>query len=322
MSSLRNFGIALLISLLIFSGVAYFAMGVVADLFAPDEEANVNKENQNVENYDDTIGKNDQNAIKTGRSFNLLVIGTDRDPLVYNYDERNSTKPVVPKRVKATTLLFVRFDKENRALRMTTIPSSTLVTVDYVEMSIGDAYDYKGCDYIAEKVSGLLGLKVDYTVEFSGRDFVKYCPKTEYEAPVSLEVPEYKGLKAAVFEQGEKLTGDRLYTYLHYDGFDILNIGLKDEIAEGIFLQIMVKLATNDAEGFYRQISSFRTTFTQSDVAELIEVLYTLPLFVGEQGSNQTTVQKLEFYKYGSFDQEGRFRPDEEQLVKAFAAFQ
>ena len=111
MSSLRNFGIALLISLLIFSGVAYFAMGVVADLFAPDEEANVDKGNQNVENYDDTIGKNDQNAIKTGRSFNLLVIGTDRDPLVYNYDERNSTKPVVPKRVKATTLLFVRFDK-------------------------------------------------------------------------------------------------------------------------------------------------------------------------------------------------------------------
>ena len=166
-----------------------------------------------------------------------------------------------------------------------------------------------------------MGLKVDYTVEFSGRDFVKYCPKTEYEAPVSLEVPEYKGLKAAVFEQGEKLTGDRLYTYLHYDGFDILNIGLKDEIAEGIFLQTMIKLATNDAEEFYRQISSFRTTFTQSDVAELIEVLYTLPLFVGEQGSNQTTVQKLEFYKYGSFDQEGRFRPDEEQLVKAFAAF-
>lgn len=321
MSSLRNFGIALLISLLIFSSVAYFAMGVVADLFAPDEEANVDKGNQNVENYDDAIGKNDQNAIKTGRSFNLLVIGTDRDPLVYNYDERNSTKPVVPKRVKATTLLFVRFDKENRALRMTTIPSSTLVTVDYVEMSIGDAYDYKGGDYIAEKVSGLLGLKVDYTVEFSGRDFVKYCPKTEYEAPVSLEVPEYKGLKAAVFEQGEKLTGDRLYTYLHYDGFDILNIGLKDEIAEGIFLQTMVKLATNDAEEFYRQISSFRTTFTQSDVAELIEVLYTLPLFVGEQGSNQTTVQKLEFYKYGSFDQDCRFRPDEEQLVKAFAAF-
>ena len=31
--------------------------------------------------------------------------------------------------------------------------------------------------------------------------------------------------------------------------------------------------------------------------------------------------QKLEFYKYGSFDQDGRFRPDEEQLVKAFAAF-
>ena len=49
MSSLRNFGIALLISLLIFSGVAYFAMGVVADLFAPDEEANVDKGNQNVE---------------------------------------------------------------------------------------------------------------------------------------------------------------------------------------------------------------------------------------------------------------------------------
>ena len=72
MSSLRNFGIALLISLLIFSSVAYFAMGVVADLFAPDEEANVDKGNQNVENYDDAIGKNDQNAIKTGRSFNLL----------------------------------------------------------------------------------------------------------------------------------------------------------------------------------------------------------------------------------------------------------
>ena len=90
---------------------------------------------------------------------------------------------------------------------------------------------------------------------------------------------------------------------------------------KAFFLQTMVKLATNDAEEFYRQISSFRTTFTQSDVAELIEVLYTLPLFVGEQGSNQTTVQKLEFYKYGSFDQDGRFRPDEEQLVKAFAAF-
>lgn len=314
LSSLRNFGISFIISLAVLALLAYYALGVAASLFDPEKKVAAEGQKQEVQIFEgDDVGGNVDKGIRSGRSFNILVIGTDRDDEIYDYTEPSTDKLSVKKRVKATTLLFVRFDKDNRALRFCFVPSSTVVDVDFVRMDLGTAYDYKGAEFVKDKVSGLLGMSIDYYFEFSGRDFVTYCPRTAYTAPVSLEIPPYKGLQGGSFTEGQLLAGASFYTYLHYDDFPLDKIDLRSTLVREIFLQTAVKLATYNARTYFDGISSFKTNMPYSDVAELIEVLYTLPLFVG-QSEDETTVTVIDLYKMGVYAADGSFTPDKDAV--------
>ena len=287
MSSLRNFAIAFIIALLALAGVAYYAMGVVSTLFDPEESLEIPADKREVKRFDGGIGDAVSDELKTGRSFTMLIVGTDYDPQVYDYTQDKSGHLTVPKRVRATAIYFARFDKEKRAIQLCLIPSSTLVTVDYVEMELGAAYAFKGAEFLRDQVSGITGLAIDYLFEFSGRQFVANGPKTLYTVPFSIDIPSYKGVVGGSFVKGQQITGSALYTYLHYDGYSPMQFTDRIAVMDGIFLQTMTKFAASgDATEYYGKIASFSTDMTQKDTEELFEVLTTLPLFVDASASS------------------------------------
>ncbi|MBQ9467579.1 MAG: hypothetical protein IJU52_01055 [Clostridia bacterium] len=320
MSSLRNFGIAFLIALVAFAAIAYYSVGVMASLFDPQNKTEISGAKREVKHLDGEVGGDISTALKSGRSFTVLIVGTDHDPQVYSYEGGAAGTLTVPRRVRATTVFLARFDKEQRAFEFCLVPSSTLVEVDYVKMELGQAYAYKGAEFIRDQVSGLTGLAVDYLFEFSGRQFIKNAPRTPYVVPLSLDVPDYKGLNGASFVEGSSFGGEMLYTYLHYDAFPIVRYHERIKIVEDLFIQTLVKFAGDDPDAYYAKIAPLHTDMTKEDVAELLEVLTALPLFVGSS-EKSTTVIDLEIYKCGTYDASGGFTLDRTMVDALFKPY-
>ncbi len=330
MSSLRNFGISFVAALLIFSGLAYyiFSSGYLENLFDKQDDMHGSNQNQGVI-FDPNAGTNDQTPIKTGRSFNMVVIGTDYDPIVYNdYTSSGlSGKPEVLRKVKASIILFVRFDKKERTIILSNIPAETTVTFDYVEMTLGEAYAFGGATYIKEKVSTLTGMTADFYVEFSGRDFAKYATTTllthDFTVPYTTTTDSSKGLSPMTFSKGQIISdADSIYTLLHYDGYSTATVGNRYATVQSFFLQVMKKLAlTKNADYFYTTfVSPLNTDIVKEDITELIEVIYTLSLYI-DDSSASTTLTTVDFYKYGNYLQDGTFVANTQAIKNIFNEF-
>ena len=325
MSSLRNFGIAFVVAILIFGLTAYFGIGYVEKLFSADNSSSIG-DKADSQKFDANAGQKTKYAIKTGRSFNVVVIGTDYDPVTYNDYKSNvkDGKLHVTRKVEATAILFIRFDKENRALRISSIPAETAVTVDYVPMTLGQAYAYKGGDYIKDKVASYVGMAVDYLFVFTGREFAEFTQTKllnhAYTVPVSVITTTEKGVSAMSFSQGSMISGElQIFTLLHHVNYGTERAGDRHKLLSDICLQTLTKLAvTDNASLFYRTfIAGLTTNMNQTDVQELIEVLYALPLYVNSSEA-PTTVSIVDFTACGSYTSEGSFFVNEADAHNAF----
>ena len=331
MSGFRNFGIAFIAALVLLSGVAYWAMGLVANLFDPENNKNAPPDWQDTQKWEDPDAIAGLTPIKSGRSFNMVIIGTDYDPQTYTDYQKpagwDPTKLFLKRRAEATAILFVRFDKESRAIVMSSIPASTAVTVDHVKMTLGQAYGYKGGEFIRETVSALTGMTVDFSFEFSGRDFVKFTETRlldhRYTVPFNLTTGTDKGLASKTFVKGQVLTeGNDLYTLIHHDDYTLTDIDKQFSLMRSICLQTLEKVSvTNNPTVYYNSfISAMNTDMTKDDVEELIEVLYTLPLYINAK-EDATTLTVIDLYKLGSFSKDLTFTPDYTATRGAFKSY-
>ena len=226
MSSLRNFGIAFVVALLIFGLSAYVAVGYVEKLFKAEDKS-YTADKTDSQQFDVNAGQKTKYAIKSGRSFNIVVIGTDYDPVTYSdYNQSiNDGKLHVTRKIQATAILFIRFDKEERALRITSIPAETAVTVDYVPMTLGQAYAYKGGEFIKDKVASYVGMAVDFLFEFTGRNFAEFTQTKllnhTYTVPISVTTTNEKGVSPMTFAQGSTISAEtQIFTLLHHVNYD------------------------------------------------------------------------------------------------------
>ena len=325
MSSVRNFGIAFVVSLLLFSLLAYFAVGYVGKLFAAEND---NKRNAGPDSkkYDTDSGDKDAEIIKSGRSFNAVIIGTDYDPQSYS----DYTAPAVDdgklhvtRKVKATAILFVRFDKDRRAIRVASIPAETYITVDYVPMTLGEAYGYKGGAFLKDRVSSLVGMSADFLFEFSGREFAAFTVKNllthDFTVPISVTTTTEKRIPSMTFTKGQTVKSENaLFTLLHHTDYKLTEVADRHTLLTSIFLQTLSKLTvTSDPAKYYAALKPLNPDMSQSDLAEVMEVLYTLPLYIGAS-ETPTTVSVVNVYKLGSY-QGSTFRMDENAVQSAFS---
>ncbi|MBP3321448.1 MAG: hypothetical protein J6M12_03755 [Clostridia bacterium] len=331
MSGFRNFGISFVAALVLLGGVAYWAMGLLANMFDPNNDQNNAPDWQDTQKWEDPDATAGLTPIKSGRSFNMVIIGTDYDPKIYNDYQKPENwgyeKLFLKRKVEATAILFVRFDKESRSIIMSSVPSSTAVMVDHVPMTLGQAYGYKGAEYVKDTVSALTGMTVDFSFVFSGRDFAEFT-KTRlldhrFTVPFDLTTGTDKGLAAQTFTKGQVLTSsDDLYTLIHHDDYDLLEIDKQFSLMRSIFLQTLKKITvTNNPTMYYNSfIAGMETNMTAEDVTQLIEVLYTLPLYI-DATEDATTVKVIDLYKLGSFSKDLTFTPDYTATRGAFESY-
>lgn len=326
LSAFRNFGISFLAALLIFGGVAYYAMGIVSTLFDKRRAEGDEQAWQDAEIWEDPALNTAMTPLKTGRSFNMVIIGiddySDEKPFYGSGDQL-----LLPQRAKATTILFVRFDKESRSIVMSNIPESTLVTMDYVTMTLGQAYGYRGAEYIKEKVSALTGMTVDFSFVLSGKEFANYALTNTIDkritVPFDLTTTAKDGLPSKTFTKGQVLSNaNDIYTLLHHNDYPLEQINLRYTLIRDIFLQMVRKFAvTNNPDGYYTQfIADLNTNMTKADVTLLIEVLATLPAYI-DMPEDTTTLTVIDFYKNGFFAQDGSFTVDMAASRKAFEEY-
>ena len=330
MTSFRNFGIAFVAALLVFAGLAYWGVGTLALLFNPADQGNKTPDWQDTQKWEDPAAQNKLTPIESGRSFNMVIVGTDYDPVTYNdYDKTEGVlgQLVIKRKVEATTILFVRFDREQRAIVMSNIPCETLITVDHVQMTLGEAYEFKGAEFVSQKVSALTGMTVDFTFSFSGREFADFTDKrlldSSFTVPNTVTTSTSKGLASKTFTKGQIISEKAdLYTLLHHTDYSLSELKNRYALVQSIFLQTLKKITvTQNPDLYYNNyIAHLQTNMTKEDVSELMEVLYLLPLYI-DAPEDTTTVLTLDYYKYGTFDQNGFFTPDMNSVKEAFAPY-
>lgn len=87
------------------------------------------------------------------------------------------------------TMILVSIDSKKPAINCISIPRDTLIDVDWKVKKINASYNKGGVDLVAEKVSDLLGVPVDFTVKVDLEGFVELVDAidgVDFEVPINM----------------------------------------------------------------------------------------------------------------------------------------
>ena len=310
LSALRNFILTFVIATVIFGTIAYFVVGFVLDtlsvaISAETVDETYTTETLPAEDTEDTAPP-DEDEIE-GETFNMLLIGTDYQPDIfndYNYEEKWTGSGFPDKRsreISADLLIFLRVDKENRKFVFCGLPSNLRVLVDGISMKLGDVYAEKGVEFLCGKVSGLTGLEIDY---YASLDVGSIASVVDKIGGVSYYIPEdmhYEDPDQDLVIDLKKgttlLDGNKAAQLLRYAGY---SSGASSRMSTAIgFLQAMISKFTNityltKAPDLYESVADyFDTNFTVDDLINNLDLIFSYSKFestiVSYPGSNKVT---------------------------------
>ncbi len=198
LSAFKNFGVTFLIAAMLFGLLAYVAMGFVTNTMSnimteeeselteimqnPNAQTPIDAETDPTENPEAPIPTEDGEKIPAGESFNFLLITTDYRPDLYE-DYRptlehmynaadwysvsaSDTRGCLSESYRdsrASSILLVRADKENRQYTYTYFSPETQVYTPTGYHTLAEVYTYYGQSKIAEHIHAMTGVNVDYT---------------------------------------------------------------------------------------------------------------------------------------------------------------
>ncbi len=192
LSAFKNFGVTFLIAAIIFGVVAYFAVGFVLDTVDSIMEDEKNKLDNIIQHPDGAEETDDPELVDPndkeleGESFNFLVITTDYRPDIYDdylpllddinmedwneveYEETAGFLAEKYRRKSASSIVFVRVDKENQRYIYSYISPQIRVYTSSGYRTLAEVYEYYGKQVLADHVNSLTGLTPDYTVLIDG----------------------------------------------------------------------------------------------------------------------------------------------------------
>ena len=230
-TSLKNFFITLIASLVIFGVVAYFIANFVTELLQDSIEGTPPVSLEIVTSTEpvaDSTEEGDELVELKGESFTFALIGTDYQPDIlpdYNIeDEYVDTFPLRRNRTYAAdTIVIVRGDKESRNLLLTTIPSDMRLKIDGSFTTLGNIYYEKGVDYFIQKLTALTGFDIEkyFVIDVKG-----LAPIIDELGEITFTVPEdmsYSDLEQELeidLKKGkQKLDGAKAEQLLRFDGY-------------------------------------------------------------------------------------------------------
>ena len=313
LSALRNFALTFLISALIFGVLAYVVVGFVVDTMTNSVPV-IDNNPQNAVSGDSSQGDVQANPNNTnpdqsgntsdtdlppitdeinGESFNILLIGTDYQPELfddYDYEERWEGPGFPDKRNRkwgADMIVILRIDKENKQFVFCSIPRNTRVFVDGNYMQLGDVISEKNLEYFSGKVSGLTGLKMDY---YAMLTVGSIAAAVDAVGTVTYYVPEAmvysdpaQDLEINLKKGTTNITGERAEQLLRYVGYKNGNIGRMNttiELAKAILAKFTNVTYLSKAGDIYDAVKEHvETNFTAEALLENIDLIFSYSKF-------------------------------------------
>lgn len=213
MASIRNFIISFLISVVLFSVIAYFGVDYVVAIM-----------NQSDDSADDGLNDDELSRLTSDATgiLNLLLIGTDE----YQYtsasdlqENENANGFTVGDMVKETYegltdvdlknydtkivfMTLVSFNSYRQQVTVTAFPAEMTVAANDSEIGLADAYYFAqnelyGLDknYFVNAISAAVGMQIDYSATIDIDDYVKVadnmgglsvrCPENDSESGIT-----------------------------------------------------------------------------------------------------------------------------------------
>lgn len=223
MASIRNFIVSFLISVTLFSVIAYFAVDFMVDFLNQTDE--VPKE----EPEDELLGLTSE---ATG-VLNLLLIGTDEyvhPPTVdtesgWVQDSFDGLSDVDGRNfdTKIVFMTLVSFNSYLEQVTVTAFPVEMKVPANDAELDLNSAYYFADRelygldkDYFVHAISATVGMQIDYSATIDIDDYVKVADNL---GGLKVNCPE--GDSSAGVEAGEAtLSSAQLYSLLTKDDYE------------------------------------------------------------------------------------------------------
>ncbi len=299
MSALRNFALTFVLSAVIFGLLAYFIVGFVLDTLSVTISAEIPEDTlelipvESTEPPEETTAPPEDEDPVTGDTFNILLIGTDYQPdkfSDYDYEETYKGIGFPDKRSRpwgADMLVLVRVDKENRKFVFCAIPRNTRVMVDGNYIQLGDVCRTKGAEFLCGKVTGLIGLEIDYFAELDVggiAGLVDIFGSITYYVPEDMdyEDPE-QGLAIHLKKGTHAINGEKAAQLLRYAGY---TNGDKGRMQTAIsYLQGMLAKFTNVTyltkipKLYEKAAEMVNTNFTADDLANNLDLIFAYSKF-------------------------------------------
>jgi len=301
LSALRNFALTFLIAALIFGTIAYFIVGFVLDTLTVTISAEDPVDTNEIELVlpeDTTTEASTDTTVPvvddiSGDTFNILLIGTDYQPDVfddYNYEETYTGTGFPDKRsrkVSADMMVILRIDKENRKFMFCPLPRNVRVSVNGNNTQLGDVYAEKGIEFLCGKVSGLTGLVMNYhaVVDVSViSECVEILGGVNYYVPQDMQYEDPTQNLVINLEQGtQNIDGEKAEQLLRYVGYSNGNTGRMNTTIQ--FAQALLAKFTNvtyltKAPELYASLKEHITTnFTADDLVNNLDLIFAYSKF-------------------------------------------
>ena len=314
-SGIRNFLIAFLISALLFSGVAYFAVKAIRVAFTDMENTSEDTSEDTSEKTSEQTSDNTSETV-TGTVLNFVLIGTDYQPEVFD-DYIIPDDSLEKEREKtADTVLFVSFNTRSNLLVICPIPSQTMVEADKRNVTLGSTYHSKGPAFVCDKVASLVGQPVPYYAAISIGDFaavVDYLGGIQYDVPSDMFFEKELGDIHIDLKKGpQHLTGDQVLQMLRYNEYG--DTDTRTALAGEFFYKFLSTEANYTNKKNYTSMFSMllpyvETNITLSDVTNYLSVIF-----------GHTTMTYTPVVYPGAYS-DRFFMPNTESAIQAFAAF-
>lgn len=341
LAGFRNFLLTFIISLIIFSIIAFFVVNMVLDSIGVSTGIGGNNQDPvqtGGEEYVEDTG-NDAQENLNGSSFNMLFVGLDYAEIFYDFYDPDTVENLkqsedgkIPgelvtdgkyRRVSADTILLMCISKERKEFVFTSIPPGTRISREDETKNLSDIYEDEGRESFIDTIHALVGVPIDRYAFISMDKFPDvidnlFSDGIEFNVPCDMVYDDYKGglhidIKAGV----QNLDGDRVLQVLRFNKYeDTVNSRLKTTVAvvREIMEELLIKFYMPKASGIYDDIEdALVTDFLPSDLNANLDLIFSYPNF---------TPVMLELPgRYTTIDEKLCFIPDEKGCLNTLAPY-
>ena len=312
LSAIRNFFITLLSALILLGLVGYMITDVALSVLDPDRtpaSQPSESEGESEDTNDTPDEPNGPSLPSTDESFTILLIGHDYQPGVFEdydrTDEPNPTGfPLPERKVSADMLVVIRVDQSTKTTLFCNIPTNARITNMGFPTTLGALYGEYGAAYLAEKVTSLIGIPVDYyvSVGISGlTSLIDEIGGINYRIPQAMEYyDEVEDYRISLSPGLQKLDGAKTLQLLRFNGYG--DDGTTRRNTAIAVLKTIITKISEDRDYYKNALSIYsimeqyvETNFTQAEIARKLDLMFLYPEMTPEskQYPGQTVIEEI-----------------------------